>query len=346
MKKYFLKAAKTSLILVYCVIIAGALVRMTGSGMGCPDWPKCFGYYIPPTNVEQLTWRPNKTFESGQVIIKDEALWVAKEDFTTSGTYNPDNWRAYTKHDYAIFNPTHTWIEYLNRLCGALAGIAVFVMAVLSLGFRKEKPSLVWLSWLSVFLMGFQGWLGATVVYSVLNPVKITIHMVVALLIVALLLLIVAKAKTTFIARKYDVYFGNLIAFALLLTLIQVILGTQVRQVVDERVNSGQYEGMEFILEDPTAMFYFHRSFSIVVVLVNAFLYLRNRKLKLGFEKMEWVMGFLVIEILSGLAMAYFGFPFGSQTFHLVMASLLFGVQFYLLLEHRRVRKSHKGPYN
>ena len=339
MKKHFSKIAKASLFLVYGVIIAGALVRMTGSGMGCPDWPKCFGYYIPPTDVEQLTWRPDKHFEAGQVIIKDEALWVAKQDMTTGATYDASKWRAYTKHDYAIFNPTHTWIEYLNRLCGALAGIFVFAMAVMSFGWKKDKPSVVWLSWLSVFLMGFQAWLGATVVYSVLNPIKITVHMVVALVIVAILLVIIRKSKTQFLTRKRDVYFGNLLAFSLVLTLIQVIIGTQVRQFVDEQVKTIGYDRMELVLSDPTTVFYFHRSFSILVFAVNAFLLMRQRKKSLGFEKIEWVMGLLIAEILSGIAMAYFDFPFGSQTVHLVLASLLFGTQFYMLLEYRFLRK-------
>jgi len=74
MKRTFRKVAKIALILVYIVIIAGAVVRMTGSGMGCPDWPKCFGYYIPPTNAETLQWEPNRDFKKGQAIIKDSTL--------------------------------------------------------------------------------------------------------------------------------------------------------------------------------------------------------------------------------------------------------------------------------
>ena len=81
MQIQFRKVAKISLVLVYLVIIAGAVVRMTGSGMGCPDWPKCFGYFIPPTDVSELQWRPGKSYKQGQVIIKNEELRVANSDF-------------------------------------------------------------------------------------------------------------------------------------------------------------------------------------------------------------------------------------------------------------------------
>ncbi len=333
MKKRFLPAAKTALVLVYAVIIAGALVRMTGSGMGCPDWPKCFGYYIPPTDIKELTWTPNRTFEKGQVIIKDQALWVANADFITGANFDPAHWRPYTKHDYAIFNPTHTWIEYLNRLCGALAGIAVFIMAVYSFGFRKDNRKIFALSWLTVFLMGFQAWLGATVVYSVLNPVKITVHMVVALVIVALIIYIIRAANPAVATQKRDPLFARLLWGALALTLIQVVLGTQVRQFVDTQVRITGYDNMAAILSDPAWDFYVHRTLSFLVLFFNGWLMLRNRKAQLGYTKLTAVMWLIGLEILTGVAMYYFDFPFGSQAAHLVLASVLFGVQFQLVLE-------------
>ena len=84
MKKQFKRLIVTSLILIYLVIAAGAVVRMTGSGMGCPDWPKCFGYLIPPTERNQLEWKANHKYNEGEVIIVNESLRVASTDFTSS----------------------------------------------------------------------------------------------------------------------------------------------------------------------------------------------------------------------------------------------------------------------
>ncbi|MGB2153573.1 MAG: COX15/CtaA family protein [Flavobacteriaceae bacterium] len=82
MKKRFRFLVGVSLVLVYIVIAAGAIVRVTGSGMGCPDWPKCFGYLIPPTEREQLDWISKHNYKTGEVIIVNESLRVAKKDFT------------------------------------------------------------------------------------------------------------------------------------------------------------------------------------------------------------------------------------------------------------------------
>jgi cytochrome c oxidase assembly protein subunit 15 len=335
------KSIKISLALVYLVIIAGAMVRMTGSGMGCPDWPKCFGLYIPPTNVSELQWIPDQNFKKGQVIIHDETLQVAKNDFTTSETYNASNWELYTKHDYATFNVWHTWIEYINRLFGALSGVAIFIMAIYSIKKWKIDKRLTIISWISVFLLGFQAWLGATVVYSVLDPIKITIHMVMALVIVAVLLYLLYISKEepeVYIASKT---FKTLLIFAVILTLIQVVLGTQVREFVDERVDIVGYDARTLWLENPTLDFYLHRSFSIIVVLVNLFLWYLNRKKKFGLQKLNYLIWLILAEAFTGMLMYYFNFPFLSQPLHLVLAALLFGFQFYIFLEAFQTNNSN-----
>jgi heme a synthase len=333
MKKSFQFITKTSLILVYLVILAGALVRMTGSGMGCPDWPKCFGYYIPPTEIEQLTWSPNRIFEKGQVIIKDETLFVALSDFKTGNQFEAQNWVKYTKHDYAKFNVYHTWIEYINRLVGALGGLFCLLMAALSFSYFKFDKKIPIFSWLVVFMMGFQAWLGKTVVDSNLAPFKITVHMVVALLIVALIVYIIFKSqKATSISTSSSKFPASLVVFAIVLTSIQIVIGTQVRQSIDEQVKNGVTQSILW-LQNPKWSFYIHRSFSILVFLVNGYLFFQNRKFNVGFSKINTVIALIGLEILTGIAMYYFDFPFASQPIHLAIASLLFGVQFYLVLE-------------
>ncbi|MEM6721135.1 MAG: COX15/CtaA family protein [Bacteroidota bacterium] len=340
MKKHFHTIARATLILVYIVIIAGAIVRMTGSGMGCPDWPKCFGYYIPPTEEAQLLWQPNHFYEDGMVIIVDEALQVAKEDFTTTDTFNAENWEAYTKHDYAIFNAFHTWVEYINRLFGALAGLATLLLFVGSCWYWREKKIITILSFLTVAGMGFQAWLGKTVVDSNLAPFKITTHMMMALLIVGALLYIVHVTSKKIKAHKADETFTKLMYAAIVLTVIQIILGTQVRQFVDEQVHTIGETDKSLWLANPEWDFYVHRTFSIVVLLVNVYIFYRFKQLALGFKKVYWVSVLLALEILSGISMYYFDFPFGTQTIHIVLATILFGIQFYLILEANKAKSN------
>ena len=158
MKKHFPIIVKITLISVYLIFLAGAVVRMTGSGMGCPDWPKCFGYYIPPTSEEQITWQPNSSYKKGMIIIKDEVLFVAENDIKTTTNFKLSNWEKYTKHDYANFNKYHTWTEYINRLTSVLSGFVFLFLMLGAFKFRKEKKSIPLLAFLALFLMLFEGW--------------------------------------------------------------------------------------------------------------------------------------------------------------------------------------------
>lgn len=335
MKKRFRKTLKVALVLVYLVIIAGAVVRMTGSGMGCPDWPKCFGYYVPPTDISELQFKPNHEYKKNVVIIVDETLKVAKQDFTSKDHLDLDNWDTYTKHDYAIFNPVQTWVEYINRLIGALSGIPILLFTILSFWLWNEKKRYVILSLLTVFGMGFQAWLGKTVVDSNLAPFKITIHMAMAIVIVFLILYLLYLSKPEKTHQKFDRRFNNVVTIAIVLTFVQIILGTQVRQYVDEQIKNVGYI-KSLWLENPTLQFYVHRSLSILVLLVNSWLFLRNRKYSLGHNKLNWVMICIFAEICTGIAMFYFDFPFASQPIHIVIATVLIGLQFYIRLESQK----------
>lgn len=341
MRNSYRPLAMASLALVYLVILAGAVVRMTGSGMGCPDWPKCFGYLVPPTQEEQLLWTPGKDFKKGQVIIREEALLLAREDFRTGTSFDPGNWAPYTRHDYSVFNATHTWIEYINRLLGALAGLAMLAMALVSLAWWRERKSRVLWAWLGVIAIGFQGWLGATVVYSVLEPVRITLHMFMALLIVAILLWIIMISDTRSHAHRYDPLTRNIWWFTVGLSLLQILMGTQVRQYIDVQAETFGLQAKGRWLENPGVLFYVHRSFSIALLLLHLWAAYRVRSLALGFTKIPLALGILIGIIGTGVGMNYFAFPWGSQALHLVLASILFGLQLYALMELARASRKH-----
>lgn len=340
LRRYYSRFARLSLILVYLVILAGAVVRMTGSGMGCPDWPKCFGYLIPPTEESELLWTPDKEYQRGQVIIREEQLLLAKEDFRAGPEFDAVHWELYTRHDYATFNATHTWVEYINRLLGALAGLAILAMAICSLGWWPEKKSRVLFAWLTVIAIGFQAWLGATVVYSVLAPFRITLHMFMALVIVAMLLWIIFQDSDANPRHRFDRYTSRLWLATALLSLVQILMGTQVRQFVDERVKILGDGAKDLWLQDPDVIFYVHRSFSILILLLHIWVAYRISSLQLEFRKINPILGTVFVIIVSGVAMNYLAFPFGSQPIHLFLAAVLFGLQWYLILEMWRASRT------
>ena len=333
----FKSFAQVTLISIFLIIIAGAIVRMTGSGMGCPDWPKCFGLIIPPTSVDQIEWEQGKSFVQGQMIIYLEQLWSANIDFVSTEMYNSSNWTLYTKHDYAEFNPANTWTEYVNRLVGAISGIFTFVMLLMSFRYWKSKRKIVYLSALVVLLMGFQGWLGAVVVFSVLQPVQITIHMLMALLIVALMVYLITELPEVGNKTKqpYDHKLGIMVVVALLLTVAQIVFGTQVRQLVDEVSKSLDFGQRELWLSLVGNTFKFHRSMAIVLVIVNGLLFLRNYKFKLGFMLPKYILVVIFVEVFSGIILTYMDMMALMQPVHMVAASVLFVLQitFYFQLK-------------
>ena len=333
----FQKLAILSIIVVYLVILAGSVVRMTGSGMGCPDWPKCFGYLIPPTERSQLDWKPNFQFNKNQIIIIDEELFYAPESFESNDIFESKNWKKYTKHDYAKFNPTHTWIEYINRLIGALAGIIVLILFLYSLRFIKGKSFITLLSFLSLLAILFQAWLGKIVVDSNLEAETITIHMFMAILLLFILFGILAfskKSKSNFKIPKI-VYF--LILISLLTIIFQVFTGTEVRKFIDIKMELFNYVQKDRWIENIPNIFFTHRSFSWIILLSNALAFYFLNKLKVNSIILSYTNILILIQIITGVIMYYFYFPFASQPIHLLLSTIIVGLQFYFLIINRNI---------
>ena len=239
---------------------------------------------------------------------------------------NLNNWILYEKHNYVTYDPVHTWIEFINRLMGAVAGIFTLLMLLMSLKYFKKNKSITLISLLIVLGMGFQAWLGKLVVDSNLAPYKITVHMLMALVIVALIIYLIYYSKEQE-NYHHDKKIKYLIIFSIILTLVQVFSGTQVREFIDI-----QYElskNKELWLESPDLYFYFHRTFSLLVFFINIYLFYYAFRKSYNLKTISLISFIIFLEILLGIIMYYGDFPILSQPLHLFLATILFGFQFY-----------------
>jgi len=339
MRRLLLRLLRIELVLVYLVIVAGSVVRMSGSGMGCPDWPKCFGLLIPPTQHEQVAFHPQSDYKKGQMIVVNDTLWVAQTDIHTAGEWNRSNWSAYTKHDYTLFNPVHTWIEYINRLLGALAGIPMLLIFIASLYYLRKFTIITLIGASGLFMLGFVAWLGKLVVDGHLIPGQITLHMLGAMIIIALLFTMMALLQQN--VKKYlldSKPLKTLLSIALVLTIVQIIMGTQVREQVDELYKQFDGGNRGAWLGELDITFYIHRSFSIALLAVNGFLWQRNRKADEPVKLISVIMLLLMLELFTGIALVYVDFPPAAQPMHLVLAIVIFGLQYFLWFHNQLAR--------
>lgn len=156
--------------------------------------------------------------------------------------------------------------------------------------------------------------------------------MLMALLLVGFLLIIRVASKSFGLSRLPSKKIRVLLYSTFALTLIQVVLGIQVRQYVDVQIDRWGYDLPQFWLAAPELTFYVHRSLSLLVITANALLFiwvLKNNIERIFIKRILWLVGG---EVALGIAMYYLDFPFASQPLHLVLATLLFGVQLYWIL--------------
>jgi cytochrome c oxidase assembly protein subunit 15 len=286
----YLRYTRFVLIMVILVILAGGVVRMTQSGMGCPDWPTCFGRWIPPVNASQLP--------------PDYEKYLRQQDIDHT------------------FNAYHTWIEYINRLLGALLGFFILIHTIWSYRkFWKTNRSVFYISLLMLVAVGFQGWLGKKVVDANLETLKITAHMVVALVIAALPVLIISKIKASEVIVN-----GSLKALTgttLLIVLAQIVLGTQVREGIDEISRQYNYLERNLWIGKLGREFLTHRSFSLAVAGTCIILFLRSRSIPVLRNHSYLNLFLMLCSFALGLIMYFMNIPALAQPLHLLFGVLL-----------------------
>ena len=212
----------------------------------------------------------------------------------------------------------------------------------MSFRYWNIKRKIVFLSGMTVFLMGFQAWLGATVVFSVLQPVQITIHMLMALVILALMVYLISEVPDLSSEKHiiFDKRLNQFLKIAIVLSLIQITLGTQVRQLIDEIASSLNHMQRKLWIDLVGTTFKVHRSFAISLVIINVALFFRNYKLNYRYQLVNFISALVFLEVFSGIILTYFDMLALMQPIHLIVASLLFLLQIALYFQLRKSKSS------
>lgn len=300
--------ALATFILCFLVIIAGGVVRTTQSGMGCPDWPKCFGKWIPPTNASELP--------------ADFEKYLRKQDIDHT------------------FNALHTWIEYINRLLGVLLGFFGLVQFAMLFFKRKEfnKPYKLAIAFLVTVIL--TGLFGAIVVKLNLAHASISVHLLFAIILVqiqlALLLSLNKKLLTIHVNNKVR---QSLFIFLILL-FCQTVLGTMVRMYVDDVSKTLHYEQRETWLAATPVAFLIHRSFSWLILAGALFLAWHCRNMEAIKNKIFVLASIIVLSMITGIVLFYANMPAAAQPVHLLLAALALTQTVAVLLQIKLSSKS------
>ena len=334
-KIQFQKINLLSIVLLFVLILAGGVVRSTGSGMGCPDWPKCFGGYIPPTNSSDLPADYKQKYVAGR-IAKNQRFaktldWFGYADLARR-----------IRDDRSIlipeeFNAARTWTEYVNRLIGAASGFFLLAVTIYSFSYWDTVKTIPLLSVFNLILIGFQAWLGSIVVSTNLTAWVITVHLLLALAILGISIATYHLAK---VYGKHKLNVSPIIhivaLLVLLLSILQIAFGAEVREKIDAVASRLQEGYRGDWITNAGNIFFQHRDVAILVLLGNVVLYaLVHRNFdrhSVQQQLMSFTFLMLILQIVTGILLTYLALPPVAQAAHILLASLIFGAQFYLVL--------------
>ena len=318
--KWFIRFAIVSLIGCYLLIFIGSLVRISGAGLGCPDWPKCHGKLTPPTSQEEL-----------------EKGLIEKYVQDNPGVEIP-----------LVINPERqhfilSWIEYINRLSGALLGIIVIITMILAIKKCRKYQDLVWLSVICLMLTVTNGLIGKFVVTSELNPWLISTHMLLALLLVSvevymILLAYVRSKEMEFNSNRFEPTVRKLLIALWIISIVQICFGAGFRGQL-EQVHKTQPFLSDFeLFEELVWVKYTHIALGILTTLMAFFLAVKLCQSKYSKNVKRTVLLMvilLIIEIIMGFSFKHIGLIGILRIFHLWIGSVHIAILLYLYIAAR-----------
>jgi cytochrome c oxidase assembly protein subunit 15 len=185
----------------------------------------------------------------------------------------------------------------------------------------------------AIVMILFEAWLGKMVVDKNLNTSTITLHMIGSLGILLSLLFLIRRTNEK---ENYTIppVLRKALSFFFIIHLVQLLLGTQVRESVDLLLENGI--GRNILIENLPVGFKIHRSFSILIVILATMMYFQYRRLEIQPRKFKYLFVVLGFEILFGIGMAYLGVPRVLQPLHLLFSIILFALSGMLLLESKK----------
>lgn len=323
----------TSILLIFMLFVIGGLVRSTGSGMGCPDWPKCFGEYIPPLSEKELPADYENYFKE-QRITKNERFvsllehigWNKKADALRNNTQVEESHK---------FNAIKAYVEYINRLWGALTGVVVLLCFVWSLSyFRKNKP-VFWYTLAGFVFVMVNALLGAVVVHSNLIGSIVTLHFIAAFASIGFFIL-ARHYSISQIVEEYDSKTKQIGIALLILTAIQVILGAEVRELYDLLPTIGDMAA-KIELMYPT--FQWHAVLGSIVLVMSIYQFIVAKKQNNKKKLYQWILFLCIAQLVWGPLALHPTTASISKLFHISMGAAIFVIQFYICTSFLTVNK-------
>ncbi len=313
----FRTIALISCLLALLVVVMGAYTRLSDAGLGCPDWPGCYGHLlgVPESNQE---------------------IEIANQEYPQR-----------------LVEIDKAWKEMIHRYLAEGLGLLILILAFIAIKNRKQSQQPVILPVLLVGFVIFQGLLGMWTVTLLLKPVIVMLHLIGGFSILSLLWWLVLKTNSPAEHAQQATGFQSIIIVGLILLAIQIVLGGwtsanyaalacpdfptcqgQWWPAVDFKEGFVMWRGLgtnyEFgILDSParTAIHLSHRYFAIVVAVYWLIVLVQVLRTKANsFIPSKLVLAtllLLIIQVGLGISNIVFSLPITIAVLHNGVAALL-----------------------